>query len=85
MLELLFLPASFLGGLACYSGLEKRAVKKARRTSHANALASVQIVDVTSTNNRYAPITDVLKDLDLPRVRKILGGPLHTDLEGYMQ
>jgi len=87
MLEFLFLPASFLGGLACYSSLEKRAARKAavKSAPHANAKASVQIMDITSTNNRYAPITDVLSDLDLPRVQQILGEPLRTDTEGYMQ
>lgn len=46
---------------------------------------SAQIINITSTNNSYDPMGDVLASLDLPQVQEILGDDLHADMGGYMQ
>lgn len=93
MLDLLLLPISFLGGLAAYKYSKRRADKKAvdalpKDSSYgpsASSLACVQIMDITSTNNSYDPMGDVLSELDLDGVETILGEALFADMEGYMQ
>lgn len=93
MLDLLLLPISFLCGLAAYKYSERHAVPKtviqAPRIlscgSDASSLACVKIVDITSTNNSYDPMGDVLSELDLERVQTILGKALHMDMGGYVQ
>lgn len=93
MFDLLLLPISFLCGLAVYKYSERHAAPKtvipAPRVlscdPNASSLACVQIVDITSTNNSYDPMGDVLSELDLHRVQTILGKALHMDMGGYVQ
>ena len=94
MLYLLMFPAMFLAGLAVYKYSEQRAAKKmaaklasetAGRISEADSQACVRMIEITSTNNSYDPIGDVLSELDMDGVQTLLGTPLHADMEGYMK
>lgn len=93
MFDLLLLPISFLIGLAIYKYLEWRAAQKAvapapsafERSLSADSQACTQIMNITSTNNSYDPMGDVLSELDMSEVSIILGKDLRADMEGYMQ
>lgn len=92
MFELLLLPISFFCGLATYKGWEGRHPKTEnfvseipRRNPNVSSIACTRIVGITSTNNSYDPMGDVLSDLDVDEVRILLGKALRTDMEGYVQ
>lgn len=99
MLDLLWIPISFLGVLSFYSLLKKRSGRRvivspsaayapasalSSLTPDASASACVRILEITSTNNSYDPMGDVLASLELDQVPEILGGPLYASMEGYM-
>lgn len=92
MFELLLLPISFFCGLVAYRGWEGHHPKtenfmseNPRRNLDASYRACTKIVDITSTNNSYDPMGDVLSDLDVNEVQVILGKALRADMEGYLQ
>lgn len=90
MLDLLFLPGAFALGLAGYKYSERRAAQRAEasetvaRGAGAASEACVWMIEATSTNNSYDPMGDVLSELDMDGVEKLLGRPLRADMEGYM-
>lgn len=93
MLDLLWLPVSFCAVLVLYKYLAWRSTRNAKHTSQdspshissANFFASNRIIGITSTNNSYDPLGDVLSELDSTHVQDILGEPLQANMEGYMK
>jgi len=81
MSDFIFLLASVAFVLLVYRYLRRRAVSAV----DLSLSDSAQIINITSTNNSYDPMGDVLASLDLPQVREILGDDLHADMGGYMQ
>lgn len=92
MNDLMWFPIGALVGVVVYFLLNLRATQKEasrstkafHQSSDAGSLACVQIVDITSTNNSYDPMGDVLSELDSEGVQTILGQELHAEMGGYM-
>lgn len=51
-------------------------------TNRKSAGTSSRILDITTTNNTYPPLLDVLSSLDSDLEK--LGEELHADMRGYM-
>lgn len=81
MFDLLLLPISFSVVLAFYEYLEWRKSKCSKNSSYD---ASVNIVNLTSTNNNYDSLNNVLDELDSDEAQVILGKPLYVNMRGYM-
>ncbi len=77
MFDLLLLPISFSVVLVFYKYLEKRKSKYSVDPSHD---ASMNIVRLTSTNNNYDSMNDILSELE----SDVLGEPLYANMRGYM-
>lgn len=92
MNDFLWIPILLVGGLTVYLLLHRQAAKRAAaapgprvQTPGPDAVASVDIIGATFTNNSYPPMGDVLSELDKSKVKDILGDTLHADMAGYLQ
>ena len=92
MLDLLLLPISFFGGLVAYRVWEQHhqkvdisALRYHSRNVNTRSLACQEIISITSTNNSYDPMGDVLSELDMDGGQVILGEALYANMGGYMQ
>ena len=88
MSELIWLPAGFLSVFLIAGLIDLFASKKKGNVTSESpeqaSIASIQIIDMTTTNNDSKPIYGMFEDLERESVRDVLGGELDADMSGYM-